>query len=64
MTAVGARVCIQRTGDEAIDQYAGHYGQIEDTRTINDCGYCYAQVAVRTDAGDLVWVNDDEVRAD
>ena len=63
MITIGTRVRIQRTGDERIDQYAGECGQIEDTREINDCGYRYTQVAVRTDAASLVWVNDNEVES-
>jgi superfamily II DNA or RNA helicase len=35
----------------------------ERTREINDGGYRYTQVAVKTDAGALVWVNADEVEA-
>lgn len=63
MFTIGTRVRIRRTGDAAIDRYAGQLGHIEDTREINDGGYRYIQVAVSTDAGALVWVNDNEVEA-
>lgn len=63
MKTIGDRVRIRHTGDEVIDRYAGQFGHIEDTREINDGGYRYTQVAVRTDAGALVWVNEDEADA-
>lgn len=60
---INTRVRIHQTGDKHIDHYAGQTGQIEDTRKIDDGGYCYTQVGIRTDAGDLVWVNVDEYEA-
>lgn len=60
---IGTQVRIAQTGDKHIDQYAGQCGQIEDTREINDGGYRYTQIGIRTDAGDLVWVNENEYEA-
>lgn len=64
MNEVGTRVRIARTGDSRIDQHASQGGQIEDTREVNDGGYCYTQVGIRAITGDLVWVNENEYEAE
>ncbi len=57
---IGSVVRVRYTGDMHIDRHADQVGRIEGTRTINDAGYRYLQVLIVTNAGDRVWVNENE----